>query len=325
MKRAFDRELADILTCAPNDVEAGYDRVLECFRRRAGAGVMTFFRSVEIDGEPHYDKMRSAGDSDAVEVLENLDGDRLLEGPTLDLAAPGRNEVNAFVHHDADIPAFRGSSVYEELLKPLDIHSASRIMVYGGGEFTGWLGCFRRGDQPRADEDFRRRLEPMTKPVCAALSALDGLHRRRLSDIEGAAIFTPSGKLDFASPVIAEFLDDEKRRRMAKIVRDVDGGDVEECVQLVGGVEVRVTRLKGGGTFRYLAQFVAPEVPVLDPMAELTPAQREVAEYAAAGATNAEIGEATGRSPQTVKVHMRNIYDRLGIGSRVELVRKLQD
>jgi DNA-binding CsgD family transcriptional regulator len=51
----------------------------------------------------------------------------------------------------------------------------------------------------------------------------------------------------------------------------------------------------------------------------LTPRQREVATYAAAGATAPEIARAMGISPHTVRVHLRAVYAQLGIGSRAEL------
>ena len=44
--------------------------------------------------------------------------------------------------------------------------------------------------------------------------------------------------------------------------------------------------------------------------AVLTPEGK--AEYAAAGATSKEIGDALGLSHHTVKTHLRNVYDRLG-------------
>lgn len=56
---------------------------------------------------------------------------------------------------------------------------------------------------------------------------------------------------------------------------------------------------------------------------KLTEAQRKVADLAAAGATVKEIASALDRSPETVRDHLKAIYDRLGIGSRVELGRAL--
>jgi DNA-binding CsgD family transcriptional regulator len=44
-----------------------------------------------------------------------------------------------------------------------------------------------------------------------------------------------------------------------------------------------------------------------------------VADLAARGLTTIEVGRALGVSPNTVKKHLRAIYEKLGIGSRAEL------
>ena len=65
---------------------------------------------------------------------------------------------------------------------------------------------------------------------------------------------------------------------------------------------------------------VVPTRPELAEALELlTPTQQVVAEYAAAGATVAEIASATGRSPETVRSHVKEIYKRLSICTRLEL------
>lgn len=55
------------------------------------------------------------------------------------------------------------------------------------------------------------------------------------------------------------------------------------------------------------------------PAAELTPQQQRIAGLAAAGATNHEIANRLSLSPRTVDHHLRNVFSRLGVRSRVEL------
>lgn len=52
----------------------------------------------------------------------------------------------------------------------------------------------------------------------------------------------------------------------------------------------------------------------------LTPRQREIARYVACGMSNKEIGRALNISPATVKTHMHNIFDRLGVSGRLLLL-----
>jgi LuxR family maltose regulon positive regulatory protein len=52
----------------------------------------------------------------------------------------------------------------------------------------------------------------------------------------------------------------------------------------------------------------------------LTPREREVLERLAAGATNREIARALFRTEHTVKWHLKNIFAKLGVNSRVRAV-----
>ena len=55
----------------------------------------------------------------------------------------------------------------------------------------------------------------------------------------------------------------------------------------------------------------------------LTAREREIAELVAAGSTNREVAEQLVLSTRTIEAHVRNIYGKLGVRSRVELAREL--
>ncbi len=55
----------------------------------------------------------------------------------------------------------------------------------------------------------------------------------------------------------------------------------------------------------------------------MTPREREVAELFAKGATYAEVGRALGVSVNTVRHHVRSLYDKLHVASKAELVARL--
>jgi DNA-binding NarL/FixJ family response regulator len=56
----------------------------------------------------------------------------------------------------------------------------------------------------------------------------------------------------------------------------------------------------------------------------LTPRESEIAELVAAGRTNREVAEQLVLSTRTIEAHLRNIYGKLGVRSRVELAREVQ-
>ncbi|WP_304455248.1 AAA family ATPase [Nocardiopsis sp. YSL2] len=58
-----------------------------------------------------------------------------------------------------------------------------------------------------------------------------------------------------------------------------------------------------------------------DPVRELSPQQLQIARHVATGSTNREVAALLFLSPRTVDHHLRNIYAKLGIRSRVDLAR----
>ena len=60
------------------------------------------------------------------------------------------------------------------------------------------------------------------------------------------------------------------------------------------------------------------------PLAALTAREREIASLVAAGRTNREIAEQLVLSARTIDAHLRNVYGKLGVRSRVELARAVE-
>ncbi len=57
----------------------------------------------------------------------------------------------------------------------------------------------------------------------------------------------------------------------------------------------------------------------------LTPREREIVRLVATGKRNRDIGETLGMSEGTVKAHLRNIFDKMGIETRAELAVTAKD
>ena len=53
----------------------------------------------------------------------------------------------------------------------------------------------------------------------------------------------------------------------------------------------------------------------------LTPRERQVVEHVTLGATNQQVARRLRVSPHTVSAHLRHVFDKLGVCSRVELTR----
>jgi DNA-binding CsgD family transcriptional regulator len=73
----------------------------------------------------------------------------------------------------------------------------------------------------------------------------------------------------------------------------------------------------------YLRLVSVDAAPAASCVTALTPREREVAELVAAGLRDAEIATQIYLSPFTVKGHLKSVYRKLGVASRVELTRLL--
>ncbi len=65
------------------------------------------------------------------------------------------------------------------------------------------------------------------------------------------------------------------------------------------------------------------EAPAVSPADGLTQREREVALLVADGLRSREVAERLGIASQTVKSHLKTIFDKLGVRNRVELARRL--
>lgn len=68
---------------------------------------------------------------------------------------------------------------------------------------------------------------------------------------------------------------------------------------------------------------LGPETTVAPPSDGLTQREREVALLVADGLRSREVAERLGIASQTVKSHLKTIFDKLGVRNRVELARRL--
>lgn len=91
------------------------------------------------------------------------------------------------------------------------------------------------------------------------------------------------------------------------------------------GRMVNLTRLSGPAGKAALVTTQPTDLLTVQPIMRLTPLKRRIIGFAARGATVGEIADVMCRSPETIRTHLKRVYDQLGVSNRVELAELCRD
>lgn len=296
--------------------------VLDAVQRAVGADAVTFLRYDLRAGERYYAGPMAT--SEAVDaVYARFDGRAALPNP-YDHLRPDPRELNRFVDKRTflfDGPLPEDHPMQREVYGPLGVADEQRALCFDGRRFIARLSTvFHEANRvtPAMTADLNRLMPELH----ALLVRADRLERAELA-APAFFLVRADGAVDHASVAGAAWLDPERRKQMAALVRAADASPLHSVLHSIDGVRATLMRMHGSAVM-YLVTLEASQAPELSPEHVLTARQREIADYAIAGATGREIAEALGVGHETVREHLKEIYRRLGIGSRVELVHLLK-
>lgn len=293
----------------PRDLRA---QVLREILSILDADAALYFSVADLDGRAVVSDAQVAGTSNAEHLVDGLVGRRDLEIERF--RNPDVLDSRAFLE-GASLP--HGSAVS---LASFGVTDRIRLLVYDGRRFVGWIGALRfapnRRPFVRAD---RRRLAPLAPALAATVLEADALARSTVPVQSGFVAMHAGGDVDYTSREGEAWL---RRPGFAlALQRYIRLLDVEAKVAAIELAECRFVPLSGARPL-FLVQLSGAR-PVETSAVRLSPTQREVAAFAASGATVGEIALAIGRKPETVRSHLREAYTRLGVSNRVELARAL--
>lgn len=205
--------------------------------------------------------------------------------------------------------------------QPFGVTDHARIVVHDGRRFAGWLGVLRTSKTPFQRRDLQR-LDALARDMAAGLVRADRAHRAALAS-RPQLVVSADGVVQLRSEAGHAWGEGAAAAAIAEVVREVarDGG--HDAKRLVAGAEATIARLFGGPE-SYLVTLGAPVAPELEPDVMLTERQREIAAHAVAGLSRGEIASRLAISEETVRHHLKLVYERLGVSSRVELANALR-
>ncbi|MGW5466484.1 LuxR C-terminal-related transcriptional regulator [Streptomyces chartreusis] len=184
----------------------------------------------------------------------------------------------------------------------------TRVARVAHADYERWAGTVLSPDDLALSARCRALLAPGEEAVDHYRTALD-LHSRGTRDFERART-----ELLFGSALRRLRRRTEARDRLQSALEAFDSFGAPHCA-----TQAR-TELRALGTPTAPAR-TAPDSPAVT----LTAQQLLVARMAADGATNREIAARLALSPRTIDHHLRGVFTRLGIRSRIELVRLLAE
>jgi DNA-binding CsgD family transcriptional regulator len=327
-RKKRERLVSSLTTLDVDDPEAVRESVVEALCEEVPADFGMHIRFTH-DDYLRYSFPAFVGQPEPVEAITQHEGQRAYNVPWFPPNAdPG--EVDTFIsprsaYGDA---VYFSTEAHEKVYGPLSVVDELRALLWDGHTFLGWIGIVRRGDGNRFTRDERELLASVVPEVKTSLASAASLESRLLGQ-ELAAVYKPDGSLDHASRPFIDWLDDDRRDYLRARVRQMDRHDRGSGSERVSGAQIRLLRLDAGfeaaDSVRYMVTVGRPELWTLRPEHRLTDRQLEVAEFAKVGATAREIADTLGISNNTVKQHLKNIYRRLGIGSRAELASLLSN
>lgn len=296
-------------------------RIVETLFEMIPCDFALYYTFVRHEGEDHYTAVTPVGDEELGDFAREMEGQPCQTAQFWEPSAPLPREINQFVRTN-----YEGERLVEEgttrlgprLVGGSNVGAQAHALLYDGQQLVGWIGMIRRREEPFGLGEIERlnRLVPTLRSSFQGAERMEvGMWDRPADILYGSE----SSTVEYASRGARDWLTRERREMLGEIVERAARQETLPATEVCEGLGVRVARLEGALGVRYAVTIERLQRPELGPKSLLTLRQREVAEYAVAGATAEEIAETLEISPNTVRDHIRNIYRRLGIGSRAEL------
>jgi DNA-binding CsgD family transcriptional regulator len=171
-----------------------------------------------------------------------------------------------------------------------------------------------------ATAEERQRVNPQVKSIDACVHHLRGLVQRSTADLAVAAALMRSAKRPLA---LASTLEDLGQFLVhdGAIAEGVDALDEALEIAVTIGATRDGRRIRGRLRELGIRRRILPAGEPKDGWEALTPTEHQVALLVTDGCTNREISVLLTISQHTVNTHLRHIFGKLGVRSRVELAR----
>ncbi len=281
----------------------------------AGAEVGVYCDAALFGGQLHYVNVEIFGDTERISHFLDCRGQPVARW--CDDVTDVVTAVNDFVVLTAE--RIRHKKVYRTQWQPFGARSVVSMSAISETRFIGRVSAFRVDGQPDFEPEvvrkLRRRIDTYlhSLTVAAELDYFDDSARATL-------LFSAAGEPKHACARGQAWLEHvDMCRDIRALIGEADAAAGRPLSRALHGSIVRITPVRGEVGHLYHVSITTGDVWQPSPVVRLPTRKRRIAQLAAFGATNDEIAAALQISTETVRSHLRTIFDRLNIGSRVEL------
>ncbi len=268
--------------------------------RRPEDDLPRFFGITSLNAPPAFEKVASA-----------MEGQRVPPVKASSITTANQFEVQTAKHLPEEF--------YRQVWQPSAIHSClGTNLLDDEGNHAAWIGVFRRGESPPFEPRDASTVSSRLTPYRDLMMALTRMCSTDPGDAllvmsETGAVLMASGQGEawLALPGFREAL-----------LRDLESLHQERAAQRrthFRTASITLTRVDGKIGRGYVATISRSPRTQMRPVFLLTRGQREVVDLAGLGASTKEIAQQLGKSQETIRSHLRAIYEQLGISTRAEL------
>ncbi len=291
-------------------------------QKLAGADAALFSKYSLSDGGEYDTSVEVLGDEQFAREFEDREGNGCQPARTWDPRYPPKESEQSF-HVEHYPPGTLAEDSQPKALcdvyREVGVRWEASALLYDGPRFLGWLAFYRLRDAAFEPERIER-LNELVGSIVRELSRAERLESELLGDRPARVLMDPSTlDVECATGNAFDWLTEPRKEQLTEEIAELDLGESFPIKLFIDGFRVWVTQMSGQLGMRLLATIERAPAPEKRPEAALTPRQREVVGYAAAGATNREIAETLNITPDTVSDHLSAAYRRLGVANRVEL------
>lgn len=322
MPRRSQRALVDALHCLPPEPEAVRLHVLEVAKQAVEAEAAVCYSLALLADRCHFVGALSTEPESRAALAADVEGRVAVNAAAILDPGARSSQLHCFQSSGggAALPA-GDDPLHRAIYLPLRVSDHARLLVYDGRRFVAWVGVLRAHGR-RYGRSELARLDQLAALVTAALVQADRVERARLTP-QLQLVVDVGGRISLASAAAQPWLTVRRVEAIARAVRAAASEGATGTTRLIAGAEASVLCLLGDSP-SYLVTLAAPTAPELERDAMLTQRQREIAAHASAGLTRGEIAHLLSLSVETVRHHLKLVYEQLGVTSRVELANVLR-